>query len=68
MTTLEELGLLKMDFLGLRNLTVLKEAEDMILASNPNYSQSDIDESDPEVSICSQKGSRTECSSLSLPE
>lgn len=26
MTTLEELGLLKMDFLGLRNLTVIKEA------------------------------------------
>ena len=26
MTTLEELGLLKMDFLGLRNLTVLDDA------------------------------------------
>ena len=56
MTTLEELGLLKMDFLGLRNLTVLKEAEDMILASNPNYSQSDIDESDPEVFDMLSKG------------
>ena len=26
MTTIEELGLLKMDFLGLRNLTVIAEA------------------------------------------
>ena len=30
MTTLEELGLLKMDFLGLRTLTVIKDAVDMI--------------------------------------
>ncbi|MBQ9141019.1 MAG: DNA polymerase III subunit alpha [Lachnospiraceae bacterium] len=30
MTTLEELGLLKMDFLGLRNLTVIKNAVDFI--------------------------------------
>lgn len=30
MTTVEELGLLKMDFLGLRNLTVIRDALDMI--------------------------------------
>ena len=30
MTTLEELGLLKMDFLGLRNLTVIKDTVDSI--------------------------------------
>ncbi len=30
MTTIEELGLLKMDFLGLRTLTVLKNAADMV--------------------------------------
>ncbi len=30
MTTLEELGLLKMDFLGLRNLTIINDAERMI--------------------------------------
>ncbi len=30
MTTLEELGLLKMDFLGLRNLTVLQDAVNLI--------------------------------------
>ncbi|MDD2282574.1 MAG: DNA polymerase III subunit alpha, partial [Eubacteriales bacterium] len=33
MTTLEELGLLKMDFLGLRTLTILKNAMDMIQAN-----------------------------------
>lgn len=33
MTTLEELGLLKMDFLGLRTLTILKNATDMIRAN-----------------------------------
>ncbi len=32
MTTLEELGLLKMDFLGLRNLTVISDAEKMLKA------------------------------------
>lgn len=31
MTTIEELGLLKMDFLGLRNLTVIRDARDLIL-------------------------------------
>ena len=30
MTTIEELGLLKMDFLGLRNLTVIQDAEEQI--------------------------------------
>ncbi len=33
MTTVEELGLLKMDFLGLRTLTVIRDAVDMICAS-----------------------------------
>lgn len=30
MTTLEELGLLKMDFLGLRTLTVIKDTKEMV--------------------------------------
>ena len=30
MTTLEELGLLKMDFLGLRTLTVIQNAEKLV--------------------------------------
>lgn len=38
MTTLEELGLLKMDFLGLRNLTVISDAEEMIHRFEPDFS------------------------------
>ncbi|MDR0325579.1 MAG: DNA polymerase III subunit alpha [Oscillospiraceae bacterium] len=37
MTQLEELGLLKMDFLGLRNLTVLKEAEELVKKRDPAF-------------------------------
>lgn len=37
MTTLEELGLLKMDFLGLRNLTVIHDAEEMILPDRAGF-------------------------------
>ena len=33
MTTLEELGLLKMDFLGLRTLTVIQNAVKMVVLS-----------------------------------
>ncbi len=43
MTTLEELGLLKMDFLGLRNLTVIDDAVKLI---NKNGGNLDIDELD----------------------
>ena len=35
MTTLEELGLLKMDFLGLRTLTVIKDAADTAMMRHP---------------------------------
>jgi DNA polymerase-3 subunit alpha len=41
MTTLEELGLLKMDFLGLRNLTVIRDAENMIRQHTPGFSMKD---------------------------
>ena len=42
MTTLEELGLLKMDFLALRNLTVLDDAEQMVRAHTPDFRLKDI--------------------------
>lgn len=42
MTTLEELGLLKMDFLGLRTLTVLKDTENMIRKTDKNFSLDNI--------------------------
>ena len=42
MTTLEELGLLKMDFLGLRNLTVISDAEKMVRRKRAGFSTSTI--------------------------
>ena len=49
MTTIEELGLLKMDFLGLRNLTVIKDAENQIKKFNPEFSMDKIPDDDPET-------------------
>lgn len=49
MTALERLGLLKMDFLGLRNLTVIKKTCDLIKKIDPDFDIRKIDENDPEV-------------------
>ena len=49
MTTLEELGLLKMDFLGLRNLTILDDTVKLVAAKQPGFTLADIPDSDPEV-------------------
>ncbi len=49
MTTLEELGLLKMDFLGLRTLTVIKDSENLIKKHNKDFSINNIDYSDKGV-------------------
>ena len=49
MTTIEELGLLKMDFLGLRNLTVIRDAELQIQKFNPEFSMDKIPDNDPET-------------------
>ena len=49
MTTLEELGLLKMDFLGLRNLTVIHDAEVMIRRREPGFTIDQIDYADHKV-------------------
>lgn len=49
MTTLEELGLLKMDFLGLRNLTVINDTVQMIRRDIPDFSIENIDEADKSV-------------------
>ena len=43
MTTLEELGLLKMDFLGLRTLTVIQDAVKQINKNRPPENQLDMD-------------------------
>lgn len=42
MTTIEELGLLKMDFLGLRNLTVIEEAVQEIRRHTPDFDMKGI--------------------------
>ncbi len=49
MTVLERLGLLKIDFLGLRNLTVIRDAEEMIRKKEPGFSIEKISYEDPEV-------------------
>ena len=49
MTTLEELGLLKMDFLGLRNLTVLDDAVKMVQQREPEFALSKIPDDDAET-------------------
>jgi DNA polymerase III subunit alpha len=50
MTTIEELGLLKMDFLGLRNLTVIRDALEMIHRNHDvQISFDKMDYDDPKV-------------------
>ena len=49
MTTIEELGLLKMDFLGLRNLTVIDDAEKQICRINPDFAMRNIPDDDAET-------------------
>ncbi|MCL2248308.1 MAG: DNA polymerase III subunit alpha [Oscillospiraceae bacterium] len=49
MNTLEELGLLKMDFLGLRNLTIIEDAVQKIRETEPSFSIEDIPDDDKDV-------------------
>ena len=49
MTTIEELGLLKMDFLGLRNLTVIEDAERQIRKIDPNFDIDKVPDNDPDT-------------------
>lgn len=49
MNTLEELGLLKMDFLALRNLTVISDAVRMIKESKPDFDFDNIGDEDKKV-------------------
>ena len=50
MTTIEELGLLKMDFLGLRNLTVIKDAiRDVNKLHHADLSVENMNYADPKV-------------------
>ena len=47
MNNLEKLGLLKMDILGLRNLTVIRDACNIIVKSNPTFDIETIPFDDP---------------------
>ncbi|AHH10763.1 DNA polymerase III subunit alpha [Borrelia coriaceae] len=46
MDLLEDCGLVKMDFLGLKTLTLIKNAENLIRSTNPDFSISNISDSD----------------------
>ena len=56
MTTLEELGLLKMDFLGLRTLTVISDACKMVRLRDESFDINKIDVSDEETFRMMSKG------------
>lgn len=56
MTTLEELGLLKMDFLGLRTLTVIQDTIEMVKENRGIDIKFDKDMSDPKVYKLWQEG------------
>ena len=57
MTTIEKLGLLKMDFLGLRTLTVIADAEDSIQKKDPSFSMANIPFDDRSVYAMLSEGS-----------
>ena len=56
MTTLEELGLLKMDFLGLRTLTVIKDTEELVKRNMNIEVKYDKEMADPKVYKLWQEG------------
>ncbi len=56
MTTLEELGLLKMDFLGLRTLTVIQDTIDLVKENRGIDIKFDKEMSDPKVYKLWQEG------------
>ena len=56
MTTLEELGLLKMDFLGLRNLTAISDCEKAVRRRIPDFDISKVPDGDPKVYEMLTKG------------
>ena len=56
MVTLEELGLLKMDFLGLRNLTILDDAVKLIQEKEKSFTLASIPDNDPNTYAMLQAG------------
>ena len=69
MNGLEELGLLKMDFLGLRNLTVIKKTIDLVKKRHGKTIDINIDCNDMKVyETIFQPGVTVEFFNLSLME
>ena len=56
MVTLEELGLLKMDFLGLRNLTILDDSVKLIQEKEKSFTLASIPDNDPDTYAMLQAG------------
>ena len=56
MTAIERLGLLKMDFLGLRTLTVISDAEKMIRLKDPSFDIEKIPENDKKTYALYSRG------------
>ena len=56
MTALDELGLLKIDFLGLRNITIISDTEKEIQKSNPDFDIKKIPENDKDTLRMMAKG------------
>ena len=59
MDVIENCGLVKMDFLGLKTLTLIKHAEDLIRKKIPNFSAEHIDEEDPKTFAMLCRGEST---------
>ncbi len=57
MTTIEELGLLKMDFLGLRTLTVISDAQKIVNEKDEHFSMDSISYEDEKVFELMSNGS-----------
>ncbi len=56
MKALEKLGLLKIDFLGLRTLTILKWAEDLVKRKNPDFRFEDVPLNDKDTFAMLSRG------------
>ncbi len=56
MDLIEECGLVKMDFLGLKTLTLVKHTEDLIKKKDPSFRAADIDEKDPKTFAMLSRG------------
>ena len=67
MGVLEHMGLLKFDFLGLRNLTIIRDCVRAVQQYEPDFSMDTISLDDPAVYEMLSRGILPACSSLKAP-